>query len=227
MDPSQNVTARFQKALPYTLLPLSPRLAALHTARARAQPHAASFPDSCSKCGTYASASTSHISVKRMKRSTQFNASSTRVLRRTCRACGDVIDTPLDTGNAALFPTSTAAKGKASRSQKEYTQIPPSLETKSRLPSLTPSASPVPTQRSASMQPTSRSTYPDPSHPIASLNSSKSNPARTSATQPKVGSKKRSGLQDMLSRNRDKEQREQSKNKAGKAGGLAEFLSGL
>jgi RNase P subunit RPR2 len=70
MDPT---TSKFKHALPYSVLRVSPSLAALYTTR-----HT-THSDSCSKCGSYLLNGNATIRLVRQPK---------RSLRRTCHACG-------------------------------------------------------------------------------------------------------------------------------------------
>jgi RNase P subunit RPR2 len=160
MDP----TTKFQHALPYTVLLVSPPLAALYTTRAQSSTHS----DSCSKCGSYLLDGNAIIRLVHLK------TLKTRALRRTCRACGSTNELPLDAERPAPNPL---ARGDH--------------------PSHTP---PIPQE----LKPTPESLPP---------------------AQKKSRSKRKTGLQDILSRSREKQKEEQRRNDG--QVGLAAFLSNL
>lgn len=84
-------TCKFQHALPYVALRVSPSLAALYTSRAQSPGHS----DSCSKCGSYLLHGNATIRVIRLKRSRKLPIA--RALRRTCHACGYTNELRIDT----------------------------------------------------------------------------------------------------------------------------------
>ncbi|KAJ7276461.1 hypothetical protein B0H12DRAFT_23876 [Mycena haematopus] len=87
-----DATARFQTALPYALLPISPSLAALHFVRVKS-----SF-NSCHQCGCALHRGESSVRTVRSKRP------NSRTIQTTCLICGWVHKEPLVDGNASLFP---------------------------------------------------------------------------------------------------------------------------
>ncbi|KAJ7682745.1 hypothetical protein DFH06DRAFT_1162034 [Mycena polygramma] len=95
-------TARFQAALPFALLPVSPSLSALHTTRTR------SSSNSCQQCGCVLHRGESTI------RTTRSRVSKSRAIQTTCLACGWVQKVALARGNAALFPRTRKAGAKGS-----------------------------------------------------------------------------------------------------------------
>jgi hypothetical protein len=86
-------TSKFQRALPYIVLPVSPQLAALYASRVPS-------PDSCSKCGSYLLNGNATIRVIRL-------STTKKALRRTCHACGCMNDLPIepDSISHALQPS--------------------------------------------------------------------------------------------------------------------------
>ncbi|KAJ7228627.1 hypothetical protein GGX14DRAFT_413977 [Mycena pura] len=89
-------TAKFQQALPYALLPVSPSLSALHFARVA--PGAS--PVACHQCGCAFHRGESSVRIVR----TASKASPGRTIQTTCLVCGWVQALPISHGNAALFP---------------------------------------------------------------------------------------------------------------------------
>jgi len=87
LDPA---TVKFRQALPFSVFPVSPQLAALH-----AVSQSSSIPDSCQSCGSYL---TTHVTVVR-------NRQQSRVITTTCNACKRVHSTPLHKGNSITFPS--------------------------------------------------------------------------------------------------------------------------
>ncbi|KAJ7498863.1 hypothetical protein FB451DRAFT_12895 [Mycena latifolia] len=98
MDP----TTKFQLALPYALLPVSPGLSALHSVRVQAA------SNSCPQCGCALHRGESSV---RAIRSKPLNS---RAIQTTCLVCGWVQTLPAARGNAALFPR-TRRRGAQSR----------------------------------------------------------------------------------------------------------------
>jgi len=193
-------TTKYQLSLPFVLLHASPSLAALHATRARIlHPTESAFLDSthCLKCGSYLDGKV--FSVKRQK-----SSKGLKVMTRTCGACGFTHNIPIDRANTSSFPRTRKSKTAAS--------VPADL-----LPS--PEAEPI-----------LGLNLPATPSIVSSNTHTARPPAITSSTQPtapvrsKARPKKKPGLQDMLSRNREKEAKaRQGKNE----GGLAAFLSGL
>ncbi|KAJ6485114.1 hypothetical protein C8R47DRAFT_548046 [Mycena vitilis] len=103
MEDNDTATARFRAALPFALLPVSPSLSALHSARTR------SSSNSCQHCGCVLHRGESSV------RTTRSRASKTRAIQTTCLACGWVQKLALARGNAASFPRTrkAGAKGRA------------------------------------------------------------------------------------------------------------------
>ncbi|TFK23255.1 hypothetical protein FA15DRAFT_670645 [Coprinopsis marcescibilis] len=90
MDPS----ARFTQAIPYLLLPISPALSAIHCSKSRRQLSSScpQDPAICSVCGYYL-----HIGTSQSRVMSRRNYSKRkRVLQTTCIACESIQITPLD-----------------------------------------------------------------------------------------------------------------------------------
>ncbi|KAJ6599007.1 hypothetical protein DFH09DRAFT_20948 [Mycena vulgaris] len=89
---SDDATAKFQQALAYALLPVSPSIAALHSARVKEY-----SSNSCRQCGCALHRGESSVRTIRAK-------GSNRAIQTTCLVCGWVQTLPVARGNAALFP---------------------------------------------------------------------------------------------------------------------------
>jgi RNase P subunit RPR2 len=191
-------TAKYQLSLPFALLPASSSLAALHATRARIfHPTESAFLDS-THCVKCGSY-LSHGQMARPARKSSRREDSRRVMRRTCVVCGFSHELPVDRGNAASFPRTRKAKASTQPVQK--------LSKVVEYPSL-----PSPSPSIGSSNPRS-APNPSPSDHSASARS-------------KLRGRKKSGLQDMLSRNREKEAKQPEARSEG-LGGLEAFLSGL
>jgi len=131
-----------------------------------------------------------------------------RVKRRTCGFCGFSRDTPIENGNASLFPRTrkAIASGTIISASAEVSQAPEI----------------VPVKRSSSLPLSSSVGSSDPR--IGAPTASPYVPLAQACSKSRP--KKKPGLQDMLSCNREKEAK-QREGKAGGQGGLAAFLSGL
>ncbi|KAJ7179083.1 hypothetical protein C8R46DRAFT_1072403 [Mycena filopes] len=92
-----SATAKFQAALPYALLPVSPSLSALHSVRVRSSA-------ACQQCGCALHRGESSVRTVR-------TVSKTRAIQTTCLICGWVQQqVPLARGNASLFPRTRKAR---------------------------------------------------------------------------------------------------------------------
>ncbi|KAF7977422.1 hypothetical protein HWV62_3566 [Athelia sp. TMB] len=185
----------FSADLARALLPISPHLAALHAARGRVHEH------HCRRCGDY------------LPRVRLVRAGTGRVKRSTCAACGHAENTPLDRGNASLFP-------RVKRRQNVGAAVLPSA---TALPSIeiAPAsiAGDVPTARNEARA--------EPQPPPSQRPRDRATPSQlaNAGGAARDRSKKKPGLQEMLARNRAKEKSKEGKPGAGS--GLADFLSTL
>ena len=205
-------TTKYQLSLPFVLLPASPSLAALHATRARIlHPTESAFLDSthCVKCGSYFD-----DEIQPVKRRKAFKGEGyIRVMTKICRSCGFCYEIPIDGGNASSFPRTRKARASIS--------VPaPLSERVLTKPQILVVETAFNQQRSPSVASSNPQT-PYPSHPPTASSSKPPVPAR-SKTRPK----KKPGLQDMLSRNKQKEAKAREAKNEGQ-GGLAAFLSGL
>lgn len=105
-----DATAKFQLALPYALLPISPSLSALHSLRVRSSDNA------CRQCGCAMHRGESSVRTIRMKAS--------RAIQTTCLVCGWVQTLPVARGNAALFPRTRKGGARSSNVVEEATIVP-------------------------------------------------------------------------------------------------------
>lgn len=198
MDPDP-ATVKFAQALPFVLLPASSQLAALHTARARVN-----VPAACSRCGADATFQRTRITRSKQPRSSQ----ATRMVSTSCIACNGVVSTPFQSGTIpsssrkpiALAVTPSQLVAQASSSEVNVAPLPVSHQV-----NLAP--------KSASPAAVVRENGPAP--PPAKLGPSSSK------------NKKKSGLQQMLERNREKEKHKAKAADAKQPSGLSAFLSNL
>ncbi|KIL68030.1 hypothetical protein M378DRAFT_22151 [Amanita muscaria Koide BX008] len=192
------VTAKFRQAASYAILNVVPGLAAVYTSRARLRSSACTFPDSCVKCGTYQFDGSSNIRVLRVRR---FNDKkpAQKVLRRTCLICGYKDD-------AEVHPELEIKKSSSVDPGQSVVELPAPIEAESR--------------------------HSRPKSPVASPSFHEALPCPLNVHSTMPGTKcsqhrgkhiVKSGLQELLSRN-----------KGGKVhhpdqaeGGLAAFLSNL
>jgi hypothetical protein len=196
-DPS---TSEFQLCLPRLLLPISPPLSARHASRVRLlYPTESILEDHCSKCGSFLLNGNGNIRLyrKTVKGAHKKEQTLQNFQRRTCQTCGFCKDVPVGRGNASLFP-------KRKRTRVNHTEevfAPVVADSDQSVPQPPP-------------QPLTAAAAPLPSRAAPDL------PQR-SKKRPK-----KSGLQEMLSRNREKEKERQLVQESGSEG-LASFLSNL
>jgi hypothetical protein len=112
MDPTDPTTSKFRDAFPYTLLSVSPALAALHSRKGGCE-------DWCSKCRSYLLAGSAEIQTVHMKKRKR-TLPPTRVLRKTCRACGWENDTLI----APKPPSSVSRTSSASVEPRSIKALP-------------------------------------------------------------------------------------------------------
>jgi len=198
-------TTKYQLSLPFVLLPASPALVALHATRARIlHPTESAFLDSthCVKCGSYLDGKV--FPIKRQK-----SSKGLKVMTRTCGACGFGHKISMDRGNASSFPRT--------RKSRTATSVPADL-----LPEVKSQTSAV--EHPSNLQPSPPAFSSNLRTALPNPTASSSQP--TTPVRSKSRPKKKSGLQDMLSRNREKEAKARQEKHEGQ-GGLAAFLSGL
>ncbi|KAF8529141.1 hypothetical protein BU17DRAFT_80331 [Hysterangium stoloniferum] len=182
---------------------ISPGLAALHTSRLRLRNPDIDFslsPNACIRCGHQSVSVRSRVRRNAPSQKNKAEADPPqRVIERTCTACRFIHIVPISRGNAALFPASR--KNKSGPAEPNFPLVP-------LLAQIPPSLPPPP---------------PPPSTPHT----------RRSGALPDVliskRNKKKSGLQELLARNRQKQEQENKKLDAsrGKPGTLSSFLDGL
>lgn len=191
---------RFQQAVPYFLLPVSQSLSALHAAKAQLQsPSCPEHHNICSACGAHLHIGASHSRLVRSK------AKKSRVFHTTCLICDHVQITPLHLCSSPPSPGSSGACAA------------PGPDIGDNIPLQVNS-----TQASTSSQRVPRDSG---EQPAVISSSNPQTPRSAAATHSRT--KKKTGLQAMLARNREKEQaRERSKNNANRES-LSAFLSGL
>ncbi|KAF8812496.1 hypothetical protein BYT27DRAFT_7182940 [Phlegmacium glaucopus] len=160
---SDPATVKFQQALPFSVFPVSSQLAALH-AISQSSP----VPDSCKSCGSYL---TTHVTVVRNRR-------QSRGVTTTCNVCGRVHSTPLQKGNATIFP---------SRKRKTST--------------LHVSSNPIENPNSLQRL---QSSFASSSSGTTASSGSSIKPSKPLSTK---ADNKKSRLHDMLKKNREKEQK--------------------
>ena len=247
MDESQSATAAFTQSFIASLHSVSPALAALHVARlSRSEPRVLPSPLSpvhCPRCclpGVHtrihrpaqsrksaSSRNTKSGSRKRTKSLSKHNQIPTeqrcsRIIRRTCDACGFVDAQAISTMRNPPQPSLEAArKTNDERTDKTRTTGP--------LPAIV-----IGNPHNANMKATPQANDNVPHIPATSMSSSSA--AQAQSSKPQAGpdpmknssslsrrQKKKPGLQEMLARSREQKLRKEDSS----AGGLAAFLSGL
>ncbi|KAK1236640.1 hypothetical protein PQX77_000192 [Marasmius sp. AFHP31] len=220
MADSDPATKKFQTAFP-TLLGLTPQLAALHNSRAlkhRSETAVDAPFDVCSQCGAFLYCQThfgneacqSTTRLLRTKSAQAEKQRANRVVQNTCGNCGWLTERVVENGNAALFPRRKRGRTSTTRtsltsSDVKPTILPPVTHQDDQIAPSIPSGPKPLSQQSSSIT------------PAPSSQASRSRP------------KKKSGLQEMLARNREKEEKQKQSASAQKSqnSGLAAFLSGL
>ncbi|KIJ56804.1 hypothetical protein M422DRAFT_40387 [Sphaerobolus stellatus SS14] len=214
---------------------ISPGLAALHASRLTRKQHALQSPEqrtpltprTCTRCG-YASlsvrvrtrsTSTKGIQPEGNKNENKKNKEKaslptrtrTRVLERTCPTCGFVEAVPLPRGNAQLYTSVRRRVSAPIVSRSEMQPVPQAqIQAQPCIPSPSPSVS------ASSSKANSMANSPVPASPVP----------KPEGVPPKRN-KKKSGLQELLARNRAREEQEKNKMKKGTAGSLSSFLEDL
>lgn len=209
-----SVTARFQLNVARVLEPISPSLAALHVNRARLTREETRDDlalSHCTICGVFLLDGTGSTRilrhVRRRKRPKKEGESPrlVRAMRLSCGVCGHEEDIPVETrGNSIREKKPTVGIG---------TAIP-------EPPKSTPTTA---------LKSVGSSTHPRMSGRYSSRSSQGStfqgsgNLQPPTSPRPKTRLKKSSSLQDMLARNKQREEREKQKRSIG----LSAFLEGL
>ncbi|OSX60250.1 hypothetical protein POSPLADRAFT_1058424 [Postia placenta MAD-698-R-SB12] len=218
-------TAKFQLAVPFVLLQASPGLAALHASRARTlhPSEPALRTTHCPSCGITFLDGGGHIRSVRLskRRKGAKRQDCTRALRMSCGACGHQQDLPIESKSSLLSPQPRNRKRQASDAKK----APLSGTTSTKSVYIPQGAvDRHPTDRTASSP--VRSSVPSQARP-ASLQNTTMLPSSSSVTatppRPKARSKRTTGLQGLLARNREK----QAEGKKSSDLGLSSFLQEL
>lgn len=224
------VTVEYRHSLALAIHGISPALSALHAARSRLLYHGTASTSttnlSCPRCGSIATPDRGHIRTRTKRPSTSAMAmKSVGLAVKFCYACGTTTR-HVQSNTPYQKPTYPSVRSAAQNLHKRKLDDLPSVPVPSPSPAHKPniSLSPAPLPLAVPRGP------PNPT--IAPLYVSTSVPTSTPviASKPKSRtSKKRSGLQEMLARNRTQKEKE-SKTKAEQeshSGGLATFLTGL
>lgn len=254
MEETTTSTAKYVHSLAFALHPISPALAACHASRARLlrpqtlhsdSARRSSPPSSCPRCGIFLLDGTGQVrsvhpttSSKKRKRNGQGSSSLTgRFSEITCSSCGHVERTPRPVGNAALFPkVRRRAPSAASGFDSTLTLAPIPQSSRPTAAAITVSNPPpmhAPSPSSHQPSPSSISIPPPSTHSRSQSSTPQPPqlppPPPTTTTAKKARAKKKSGLQELLARNKEK----QAGNKQGDGSreapgsGLASFLSSL
>ena len=231
-------TTNFHLAIPYIL---PPSLAAFHATRARLlyPSHPLFSGTHCIHCGFPLTADNSQTRSVRHKRrkSERGDAATIRALRRSCRGCGHNEDVPLGAACPPDLPKvrdrvrckpSTHHRPHASNLATPSSAESSSLEPISAQPRL--SQQMVSSSTPASSRPSSVtgpfSVSPTPSSSTVSRTQRQDVSSVQDTAKARARQKKKSGLQNMLAKNRERQ--EQEKRKGGRqSAGLSAFLQGL
>jgi len=206
--PEQSVcaTKKYRVSLPYTLLSISPSLAALHTTRfRRLHPETADILNCshCEQCGAYVfdgQGSTLLVRQKRKNKRSKSPSHLQRICRRTCHVCGFTVGTPISSG--ATSP---------SRPPLISDPEPPKTDT-------SPAESHHPSE-----QDTPSISQPTPALPLVPQSSGQPPSHSSKKSKPRVART----LQDMLERDRRREEVKKAHSVNENQGGLAAFLKDL
>lgn len=235
MQKDDLITARFRVQLPSVLQHASPALAAFHATKARLLLHPAPEadvlrPTHCVRCGAYLLDGTGTVRAARrpVRGQTRGAKPYVRVLRRSCGSCGGEEDVPLEQAEAvARQACANAGAAKASvqpalpATQRATPDTPATVQ--SRPSSLAPSRQPSQTPSTAPSRQHSQTPVATPPVPSRTATPAVGPAQNAPDARAKSRPKKKTGLQDMLARNRERQ--EQEKKAAG--GGLAAFLQDL
>ncbi|KAI0053560.1 hypothetical protein FA95DRAFT_1600708 [Auriscalpium vulgare] len=203
MDP----TAAYRRRVPDALHAVSPALAAFHAARAHSlHPDIPARPlDRCPKCGSLHDPAARVRPIRHANKGLhRSRPGAPRRLQSTCAACAHVDSMSLEHDNASLYPR---VRGRALRNAPA-----PTYYAEAPLPD--------PPRSSEGLAPRSVSSPLAPAsavHPPASRT-----PPSHQAKKPRT---KKSGLQEMLARNRERQQGNPAKDAS--SSGLAGFLTEL
>ncbi|KZT20356.1 hypothetical protein NEOLEDRAFT_872848 [Neolentinus lepideus HHB14362 ss-1] len=213
-----DITLKYQLSLPFLLQPTSPSLAALHACRLRrTHPQASTLRDThCLQCGYLLSDGLSEVRTARARKKRRVSGGlMPKVLRKVCGSCDHVQLYPLDDGNAKLFPKAgknTNRSGQTGRATELMRAGASSSSISKKDHDILPASS-----RETSVSRTEQKPSPSPRS---------ASPSVTDPVQVKRP-KKKSGLQELLAKNRERERQEQARKGNEQDGGLASFLSGL
>ncbi|KAG1752730.1 uncharacterized protein EDB91DRAFT_532914 [Suillus paluster] len=199
------VTTKFQTALPFALLSISPSLSALHASRARSL-YPGEFDSSsatyCLRCGSYLLAADGSLELRRPRRRRKVADKKSNALKITCHRCGFISYSSIDRREAS----------------RQLPKSEPTTGDKILPPSPIPSESILDRkQENERITSSSRSSVSVGSSPMA-------HPTRGSTP---VLPKKKTILQEMLARNREKEAVRTKSQQKPSQNGLASFLSSL
>ena len=216
VDPA---TLKFQLAVPAVAQTISPALAALHITRFRLihSPNACSHTfdtTHCTACGTYLTGCSGSVRAMRQHAPRKSGKPYLRVLRRSCVVCGEHQDIPIEGGGASAF----AKVGK----QQQKT-LPSSVFKQAPGAELVVAAKPP----GATLKPSSlsaMSSTPNPDSSSTQIPRPKGDQPKLVEGRSKSRAKKKSGLSDMLARNKERQAKERSKEGSS---GLAAFLQDL
>ncbi|TFK55932.1 hypothetical protein OE88DRAFT_1731569 [Heliocybe sulcata] len=210
-----DVTARYQLSLPLLLRSASPALSALHVARLRrVLPQEPTLQEThCQRCGSFLLDGLSEVRTATAKKR---KVVSQKVLRKTCGSCGHVQLRPLELGNARLFPK--AGRNFNGSSDRKEIATTPMRESESSDMAVISHSQTTDTVRSSSRD------------AAQSPRRSPSTEQKQSSSLPNAGPgkrpKKKSGLQELLAKNRERERQAQAKKDSSQSG-LGAFMSGL
>jgi hypothetical protein len=204
------VTTKFQTALPFALLPISPSLAALHASRARSlcpEEFDSSSATNCLRCGSYLLAADGSVELRTPRKRRKVTDKKSNTIKITCHRCGFISYSSFD--KRETFPQSK----------------PSTIGAQTLLPSPVPSVSILSRSRHKpkedSISSSSRSSVPVGS---SSMGQPRRGTTPNLHTKPK---KKSTVLQEMLARNREKEAVRTKSQQNLPSSGLASFLSSL
>ncbi|KAG0709698.1 hypothetical protein DFH29DRAFT_10944 [Suillus ampliporus] len=202
------VTTNFQTALPFALLSISPSLSALHAARTRSL-YPEEFDSSsamyCLRCSSYLLAPNGSLELHRPRKRRKAADKKSNTLKITCHRCGSISYSSIDRREGfRQFPKSEPTTGDKI--------LPPSPISSESISDRKPEDERIPSS--------SRSSLSVCSSPVTQ--SSRGN-TPVLHTKPK----KKTILQEMLVRNREKEAVRTKSQQNPSQNGLASFLSSL
>lgn len=206
---TSTVTTKFQTALPFALLSISPSLASLHASRARSlypEESDSSSAMNCLRCGSYLFAADGSVELRRPRKRRKVADKKSNAIKTTCHRCGFISYTSFD--KRETFPRSKPATGAELSFPSSVLSVPVSSQSERK-----PKNELIPSS--------SRSSVPVGLSPVAHL---------TRGTTPDLHTKpkkKTTVLQEMLARNREKEAVRAKSQQKSPPSGLASFLSSL